>query len=81
MEGFINTSSLGGRYCYSPDSYSLVSLDNSMDYYIGDILKVKVKSASKSEYKIEFEVVEKIKENRTRNADVINNSVKKFKKK
>ena len=81
VEGFINTSSLGGRYCFSPDSYSLVSLDNSMDYYIGDILKVKVKSASKSEYKIEFEVVEKIKENRTRNADVINNSVKKIKNK
>lgn len=69
VEGFISTKDLKGEYTHSPDSYSLVSLEGQPNYYIGDKLKVQVNAASKSAHTINFGVVEKIMENKTRTID------------
>ena len=63
IEGRILTKSLKGPYIYNPESFTLVSVDGNENYYYGDRLRVRVKSASKEEKTIDFEVVEKIDEN------------------
>ena len=65
-----------GSYVYSSDSYSLVSIDGFDNYFVGDILKVKVLSTSKEDKKINFSVISKIEENKIVNSHVINNDVK-----
>ena len=77
IEGTVRTRALKGSYAYSPDSYSLVSLEGEEDYYIGDHLRLKVKSASTETKKIEFEVVEKLHETSIQNAEEVQQNVKK----
>ena len=76
IEGFVRIKDLKGSYVYSPESYSLVSLDGFENYFVGDRLKVNVLAASKEEKKINFGVVEKIKENKIANSTEINRDVK-----
>lgn len=80
VEGYVSVRNLKGDYTHSQDSYSLVSLDGQPNYYIGDKLKLKVFNASKKAHTINFEVVEKVKENKTRDADSINRDVKIYSK-
>ena len=76
IEGFVKTRDLKGSYVYSSDSYSLVSIDGFDNYFVGDILKVKVLSTSKEDKKINFSVISKIEENKIVNSHAINNDVK-----
>ena len=76
MEGTVRVRDLKGDYVYSEESYSLVSLDGECNYYIGDRLRLLLKSASKETKKIDFTVIEKINETRIENADTINQAVK-----
>ena len=54
----------------------LVSLDNEDNYYVGDRLRIKLKSASKETRRIDFTVVEKINETDIVNSGEINRAVK-----
>ena len=63
VEGKVRPKNLSGDYAYNANTYTLISLDGKDNYYIGDRLLVRVKSASKAEKSIDFEIVEKIKEN------------------
>ena len=76
IEGTIRVKDLPGNYVHSPESYSLVSLDNEDNYYVGDRLRIKLKSASKETKKIDFTVVEKINETDIVNSGEINRAVK-----
>ena len=46
IEGTIRVKGMNGDYVYSPDSFSLVSLEDRNNYYIGDRLRLKLKSSS-----------------------------------
>ena len=76
IEGAVRVKDLPGNYVHSPESYSLVSLDGEDNYFVGDRLKVKLKSSSRETRKIDFTVVEKINENNIVNSDEINNKAK-----
>ena len=76
MEGTVRVRDLKGSYVHSPDSYSLVSLDGEDNYFLGDRLRLRLKSASKELKRIDFEVVEKINETQVQNSDSINQAVK-----
>ena len=76
IEGTVRVRDLKGDYIYSQDSYSLVSLDDECNYYMGDRLLLKLKSSSKETRKIDFEVVQKLIETEVRNSDEINGAVK-----
>ena len=76
IEGTIRVKDLPGNYVHSPESYSLVSLDNEDNYYVGDRLRIKLKSASKETRRIDFTVVEKINETDIVNSGEINRAVK-----
>lgn len=76
IEGTVRVKDLPGSYVHSPESYSLVSLDNEDNYYVGDRLRLKLKSSSKETRKIDFIVVDKINETDIVNSREINKSVK-----
>lgn len=67
IEGTVRVKDLPGVYLHDPENYSLISLDNYDNYYVGDKLKLKLKSASKDTRKIDFTVVGKISE-----SDIVN---------
>lgn len=75
-EGTVRVRDLKGSYIYSPETYSLVSLDGLDDYHIGDYLKLKLKSTSKENKKMDFTVVEKIDETTIVDADIHHQAVK-----
>ena len=62
IEGTVRVKDLPGDYLHDPENYSLISLDNYDNYYVGDKLKIKLKSVSKDTRKIDFTVVGKISE-------------------
>lgn len=64
LEGRIPTYSLPGHYVYNPKTFTLISLDDYDSYYLGDILKIRVKSTDLENKSIHFSVLEKIHENR-----------------
>lgn len=76
IEGKVRFRNLTGEYVYNPETYSLISLDGRENYYIGDRLSVKVKSADKEHKTIDFSVNEKIEENELNNVYSKNNLVK-----
>lgn len=76
IEGSVRVRDLKGDYVYSPESFSLVSLEGRESYYIGDRLHLRLKSANKELKRIDFEVVEKIHETSIRNSQSIQNFVK-----
>ena len=63
LEGRVRTNSLPGDYIYNPNTFTLLSLDDQVSYFVGDRLKVKVIDANKENKTVEFTVVEKIREN------------------
>lgn len=64
IEGRVRIRNLPDEYIYDPDMYTLYSLNGKEDYYIGDRLSLKVKSASKENKTIDFTINHKIKENK-----------------
>lgn len=60
IEGYVPVKNLNGEYVHSPETYSLVSLDNNDDYSIGDRLHLKLVFASKEAKKIQFKVLNKL---------------------
>lgn len=63
IEGKIKISNLNGDYFYNPNTFSLVTTSKGQDYYLGDQLITKVKSADKLKKCINFKVVEKYLDN------------------
>ena len=76
IEGTVRARDLKGDYVYSEDSYSLVSIDGENNYFIGDRLKLKLKSSNKETKKIDFTVIEKINETQIKGSEEINRAVK-----
>ena len=76
VEGRIRLKDLPGEYIYNPETYTLISLNDKDNYFIGDVLKIKVKEASKKDKSIEFKVIEKLEENELHNVQELNNVVK-----
>ncbi len=77
VEGRIRIHNLDGDYVYNPTTFTLLSMNDSPNYYIGDRLVVKVLGASKEDKSIDFGVVSKIKENRILDYSNSNQYVKK----
>ena len=65
-----------GEYIYNPETYTLISLSDKDSYFIGDVLKIKVKAASKADKSIEFKVIEKLEENAIHNVEELNRDAK-----
>ena len=76
IEGTVRVRDLKGDYVYSEESYSLVSLDGEANYFIGDRLRLQLKSSSKETKKIDFTILEKIYETQVQNSEEINRAVK-----
>ena len=64
VEGRVRQKDLKGKYIYYPDTLSYISLDNQEDYYLGDRLRLTVSYANKEKKEIDFQVVNKIEENK-----------------
>lgn len=76
LEGKIKTRYLDGDYIYNPETYTLVSLSGKSNYYLGDKLKLKLIGTSTDTKSVDFEVLEKIKENSIRDRHHSNQYVK-----
>lgn len=64
IEGRVRLRDLKGKYVYYPETLSYISLDNQEDYYLGDRLNLRVSYANKDKKEVDFQVVDKIKENK-----------------
>lgn len=60
IEGKVNTKDLNGTYVADKDNYLLKSISGDNYYSVGDYLKLKLKSASKQNKSIVFDVIDKI---------------------
>ena len=67
LEGRVRTRNLNGDYTYDNSKFTLVSNSGDEDYYIGDRLKLRLVDVDISQKSVDFEVIEKIKENRIKN--------------
>ena len=76
MEGTVRVKDLKGPYAFSPDTYTLVSLDGEDDYTIGNRLRIKLKSSDKELKRMDFTIIDKIKDTEINNAEEINTQVK-----
>ena len=76
VEGRIKIRDLPGEYIYNPETYTLISLSDKDSYFIGDVLKIKVKAASKADKSIEFKVMQKLEENALHNVEELNHKAK-----
>ena len=76
VEGRIRLKDLPGEYIYNPETFTLLSLNDKDSYFIGDVLKIKVKAASKKDRSIEFKVIEKLEENALKNVNELNHEAK-----
>ncbi len=64
IEGRVRPKHLKGDYEYNPETFSLLSLGDQEDYYIGDRLRVTLRSADPENKHIDFSINEKILENK-----------------
>lgn len=64
LEGRVRTRNLKGEYAYNPDTYTMLSLDDYDDYFVGDRLKLRLMDIDKNTKSVDFSVIEKINENR-----------------
>lgn len=76
IEGRVRLKDLSGGYECNSETYSLLSLDNKEDYYIGDRLSVRLKEADKVSKHIDFTINCKIEENKLVGVDSKNEDVK-----
>jgi len=77
LEGRVRTRNLDGEYAYNPETYTMLSLEGKDNYYVGDRLRLKLIIADKNTKSVDFEVKEKLKENRI--VDEASNNKVKFK--
>ncbi|MBQ6323218.1 MAG: VacB/RNase II family 3'-5' exoribonuclease [Bacilli bacterium] len=76
LEGRVRINNMIGDYTYNPGTYSLVSLDDQENYYIGDRLNLTVLAASKEDKVIDFGVLCKLEENYIEKSEKSNQYVK-----
>lgn len=60
LEGRVRTRALPGEYAFDQETRSLLSLDGKDDYYMGDLLDLKVRDANKETKTIDFKVDKKL---------------------
>ena len=63
LEGKIRTSNLNGEYVCNPLTFTLLSLNDKGNYYVGDRLKLELINTSSENKSVDFIIKEKIKEN------------------
>ena len=63
LEGKVRNRNLEGEYAYNPLTFTLISLDNKGNYYVGDRLRLQLKDTNIDTKSVDFVVLEKIKEN------------------
>lgn len=76
LEGNVRPRYYGGDYVYNDETYTLVSLSDNINYYLGDKLKLKLVDTSATAKTVDFKVVEKIKENTIKDKRKSNQYVK-----
>lgn len=76
IEGKVKLKNMIGDYVYNPETYTLVSLDNRENYYIGDRLLLKLVDANKENKTIDFKVEKKLEENFIKGSEVSNRDIK-----
>ena len=59
IDGKVYIRDMNGEYLFDCASYSLISVDDDDDYFIGDRLLVKVKSVNVEQKKVTFSIIEK----------------------
>ena len=82
LEGRVRTRNLDGEYTYDSETLTLVSKDNKDNYSIGDRLKLRLLSTDKEQKSVDFSVIEKVKEIKTRDRNKVKSkdNDEKFKK-
>ena len=78
-EGRVRLKELHGKYYYDSSSYALISLDNRINFYLGDVLSLKCSDTSIELGEAYFDVNSKIREN-TRISEKVSSSPKVKKK-
>lgn len=78
-EGRVRLKELHGKYYYDSSSYALISLDNRINFYLGDVLSLKCSDTSIELGEAYFDVNSKIREN-TRISEKVSSSSKVKKK-
>ena len=68
LEGKVRNRNLEGDYVCNPDTFTLLSIDNTSNFYVGDRLKLKLIESDKNTKQIDFVVLKKIKENTIKDA-------------
>ena len=63
LEGKVRNRNLDGEYAYNPLTFTLVSLDDKGNYYVGDRLKLQLVDTNAESKNVDFIVLEKLKEN------------------
>jgi len=63
LEGRVRNRNLNGDYIYNPLTFTLISLEDKGNYYVGDRLKLKLVDTNIDTKSVDFVVLEKIKEN------------------
>ena len=76
LEGRVRIKNLPGEYAHNPQTFTLLSLNGFDSYYVGDRLKLRLKGTSIDNKSVDFEVVEKIKENPIFNGEISLDEVK-----
>lgn len=76
LEGRVRNRYLDGEYAYNPLTFTLVSLDNKNNYYVGDRLRLKLEATSIENKNVDFVILEKIKENAIKDYHHTNQFVK-----
>ncbi len=77
LEGRIRTRTLPGNYIYNPTTFTLLSLDNQDNYYVGDRLKLRLVETNPTMKTVDFIALEKIRENRIEDINGTNTQMKK----
>ena len=63
LEGKVRTRYLDGDYVCNASTFTLLSLENKGNYYLGDRLKLRLESTSIDTKTVDFTIISKIKEN------------------
>ena len=77
LEGRVKVSSLPGDYVTNSETFTLLSLSDRDNYYIGDRLKLRLADVNQEFKTVDFSVIEKIRENRIDDFANSNQNVKK----
>ena len=76
IEGRVRSKDMDGRYSFNPETFTVISMDGKDDYFIGDQVRVVVKSTDKDRKSIDFKIKEKILDNSNKEVKRQNELVK-----